>query len=695
MIQTTFLIILQEEEVVIEEPKKKKYSRDGENPDPWPVLSLAKFKQVSSKNEISFSFGDADPSLAGVKSWEHYFYPAKDFSVKNYTLSKGISIDLPNYLFVSNNYYQKGWNLKTHRRLKNVIVIMDFSPSKASLVEISDVGKSLSKVQERNVKNAFQEGEISVAEVREVLKAVDIDLEGDEGEKLMASIRNRPNGKIGFDDFKRILSERMHFRIQANRHYVALSLAEAACMRAVIHNKQGQSFFPDRDTIVALRTERTLLDASTYYDSGIPNQDWTSRACFRFLDNAINFTPREISLLLRALQNNSCKNRLDFYLEVRSNRRRKEIDPASTSLQKVFVTEDEHHMLQYQIAKGRVTALLKSRGMYARDAFALFDLDRDSLLSYGELKRGLERLGMNQESTLVNDLMNELDKDKDGFVNLDEFKSAVDWEDDGAMGTVADFSGELAPLPGPETSIAGAFKGTVKIPAQILAGIKVKVKEVTKFTLIWTSQGSMSRLKGSVWAPVVGTAALRANRAYVSLGHYIGNGFDNPNRDNQPRLTLEITDTQGSFVGGSNWLPLILDTFMPRPARFRMAWSFTHGGNPFYAWEPIPPSEDFAALGYVGSTTDTPPDVRCMRCVTKNWLTESTSVQKVWDDSGSGGREGSIWQFNSLNLVGFVAGHEPPARRPWDLKSRRFFLREFNDVKTDLTATTAAPASTI
>jgi hypothetical protein len=87
-----------------------------------------------------------------------------------------------------------------------------------------------------------------------------------------------------------------------------------------------------------------------------------------------------------------------------------------------------------------------------------------------------------------------------------------------------------------------------------------------------------------------------------------------------------------------------------------------------------------------------------MRCVTKTWLTESSSVQKVWDDSGSGGREGSIWQFNSLNLVGFVAGHEPPARRiTWDLKSRRFFLREYNDVKTDFTVSSgnsAAPPST-
>eukprot|EP01083_Nonionella_stella_P217298 780264_1 len=78
-----------------------------------------------------------------------------------------------------------------------------------------------------------------------------------------------------------------------------------------------------------------------------------------------------------------------------------------------------------------------------------------------------------------------------------------------------------------------------------------------------------------------------------------------------------------------------------------------------------------------------PPNVRTMRCVPKSWLRESTFVHKVWDDSGSGGREGSIWLFNTMNLAGFVAGHDPPARRPWDLRSRRFFLRDYSDIRSE------------
>ena len=520
-----------------------------------------------------------------------------------------------------------------------------------------------------------------MGELREVLKAVDVDLEGEEANRFLQSMQQvEGNASISFDQLKRMLAERLCYRVQANRHYVALCLSEAECMRAAIHNQSGLPIVPGKDTIVALRTERVTLDASMEYTKAQQFQDSSAEACFRFLDSNVNYNPREVSMLLRALQQNPCEKRQNFFLEVRSNRRRKDIDPAATTLSKVFITSDEHHMLQYRIAKGRITALLKSKGMYARDAFAFFDHDRDGLLSHKELERGLQWLGMKMDSTLVNDIMNEVDDDKDGFINLEEFKNAVGWDEEGDnSGFVGSF--EAPPLPPMPMDGMDGNAVKVKIPEPVLASIKIKVKKVSKFQLVWTSRGSMSRQHASVWEPIVGAGAFRANRAYVSLGHYMGAAFENPSRDGKDRLTLEITDTQGSFVGGSSWLPHVLDKFMPRPARFRLAWSFTHGSNPFYAWEPIPPSDKFVALGFVGTTTDSPPDVRKMRCVSKDWLRESKFVHKMWDDSGSGGREGSIWIFNTLNLVGFVAGHDPPLQKPWDLRSRRFFLRDYTDIR--------------
>jgi hypothetical protein len=78
-----------------------------------------------------------------------------------------------------------------------------------------------------------------------------------------------------------------------------------------------------------------------------------------------------------------------------------------------------------------------------------------------------------------------------------------------------------------------------------------------------------------------------------------------------------------------------------------------------------------------------------MRCVPRSWCKESTYLKKIWDDSGATGRAGSVWLFNTLNLVGFVSGTDPPVRKPYDIVSRRFFLKEYTNTQPD----PAAPAS--
>ena len=621
-------------------------------------------------------------------TWESSFYPTKKFSVKNYLFASSVSLDFPEYTLLSKNHYDPSWSMKTHRRLKNVIVVMDFAPSKAGLQEVASQGKAFTPKQEANLKRAFssadenKSGGISVHELKEVLKAVDVDVEGEDGDSFLADLHQQgtvnAQGEITFEGLKNMLQQRKYYRVQDGRYYVALSLFEAECMRAALHQQSGVPLVPGKDTIVALRTGKTMIDASTGYESAQTFQDSTAQVCYRFIDSEVNYMPKDLNLLLRGLQNNSCEKRANFFNEVRSNRRRKQQDPATTSLSKVFVTSDEHHLLQYRIAAGRITACLKARGMYARDAFAAFDMDRDGMLTAQDLKRGLDWLGLPLDQILILDFFREVDKDNDRYINLDDFKAAVGWDDDGAQGGMVTYNG--APIM-PPMPIQGDKKQVIKIPEPVLASIKIKVKKVNRFNQVWNSQGSMSRQKISVWEPAIQGGAFKQNRAHVSLGHYIGSGFDNPNRDGKDRLSMEITDTTGNFMGGSSWLPHVLERFMPHPARFRLAWSLTHGSNPFYAWEPIPPSDKFVAMGFVGSKTDTPPDVRSVRCVCKDWVRETTYLHKVWDDSGSGGRVGGIWLINTMNLVGFVAGHDPPRQKPFDLKRQRFFLRDFSDVR--------------
>lgn len=603
--------------------------------------------------------------------------------------SKPITLEFPEYMLVSNNYYEKQWGMKTHRRLKNVIVIMDFVPSKAGIQEIAAVGKAMTPEQEKTLKRAFasadgsSHGSISVNELKEVLRAVDVDVDGEDGDKFFQQMPNVQGNVITFDELMHYLTQRMFYRVQSGRYYVALSLFEAECMRAVMHQQTALPLIPGKDTTVALRTTRTLLDSTYGYEPAQSFQDSTAMSCFRFIDSQVNYQQRELTLLLRSLQNNPLERRYNYFVEVRSNRRRKQIDPATTALSKIFITADEHHMLNYKIAAGRITALLKSRGMYPRDAFVAIDRDRDGLLNGNDLRRGLEWLGLKLDPSLLNGFMTELDKDKDGYIGLEEFKAAVGFEDDGNMAaSMATFNGGM-PLPPMPDDDAG--KKNVVIPEQVLGAIKVKVKKVSKFQVVWTSQGSMSRDRTSIWEPVIG--GIKSNKAFVCIGHFHGNGFENPNKDSEDRMFLEVTDTSGSWMGGSTWLPHVLDRYMPRPARFRLAWSLTHGANPFFAWEPIPPSDDFVALGFVGSKSDKQPDVRVMRCVPRSWCKETGYLKKIWDDTGSSGRAGSVWIFNTLNLIGFVSGNDPPRNKPYDLKSRRFFMSEYNDIRKQQVAT--------
>jgi len=408
-------------------------------------------------------------------------------------------------------------------------------------------------------------------------------------------------------------------------------------------------------------------------------QDKAATACYKFIDSSIHYDQQELSLLLRSLQDNNCEMRRKFFIEVRSNRRRKQQDPSTSSLSKVFVTPDEYSLLQYRVTIGRIRTALRGKGLYSRDAFAAFDYDNDGLLNYGELYGGLEWLGLKMSPVMVRELINKIDKDGRGLVTLEAFKDAIGADDDltgddSVMGSIE--TPMILPKP-PEDD--GKDGGIVVIPPAVLSSIKVKVKQVTNFNHVWNSRGSMSRSKVSVWEPQLGNTTFRQNKAYICLGHCATKGYDSPSRESEERLALEVTDVSGNFVVGSSWLSHVVRQYLPHPARFRLSWSATHGRNKFYGWEPIPPSNIFVALGMIGTTSEEPPDVTCVRCVPSSWVMQSSSkvIHQVWTNAGASGNQGSIWNISNTNLVGFYEGHSNPRKAMFSLKKRRFFMKEF------------------
>ena len=48
--------------------------------------------------------------------------------------------------------------------------------------------------------------------------------------------------------------------------------------------------------------------------------------------------------------------------------------------------------------------------------------------------------------------------------------------------------------------------------------------------------------------------------------------------------------------------------------------------------------------------------------------------KKLWDDAGTGGKQGSVWLVNSMGLMAVTRGHDPPTDTFYDLKSKRFMM---------------------
>jgi len=131
------------------------------------------------------------------------FYPAKDFSIYKDILffEAGKPIKFPSSLMISENYFHRVWCLTAHRRLKNVIVIMEWIPSAAQLRTVipPDIepgfNRAVTSDQEKRLQRAFEmfnssrTGSFTISELRDVLKAVDADVE-DKQELQVSAFRD-------------------------------------------------------------------------------------------------------------------------------------------------------------------------------------------------------------------------------------------------------------------------------------------------------------------------------------------------------------------------------------------------------------------------------------------------------------------------------------------------------------------------
>ena len=439
----------------------------------------------------------------------------------------------------------------------------------------------------------------------------------------------------------------------------------------------------------ALRLGSTIIDKSTTHEFAGPYQTDTALQCLRFLDSDTKYEERDISLLLRAIQINKKKDRQKWFESVNSCRRRRRVNLGASSLRVVFQTSDEFFVLQDRAFMSRVRTAINSRGLYVYDAFRAFDTDRNGVLGCTELYSGMCWLGLAVKPEDIYRLIRHIDSDNDGYISFFDFKSALDMYA-GNVSVDKSFKKEEFNSVVPQQKIQefyemedGAIRKTSrKVSQGELQKFRVSQKPAIGYECVWTSRGTMSRAKCSIWIPNLKRGFMAPkHKKRICIGYYANVGYGDPRSSGSIAgiglNLLELTDYThpGVRFTGSKIITIVRDKFCPHPIRFHQVWSQYKGEKPLFAWEPIPPSEDFRSLGMIVTTSDTAPPLTCVRCIPKRWTKKSTIVPRlVWNDAGTGGRAGSIWIVNELGLIWVKSGHDPPEGPFYTVKGEKFYV---------------------
>eukprot|EP00298_Acanthocystis_sp_HF-20_P013464 c20367_g1_i1.p1 GENE.c20367_g1_i1~~c20367_g1_i1.p1 ORF type:complete len:993 (+),score=394.55 c20367_g1_i1:430-2979(+) len=664
----------QEQEQEIQEYDNKKYSRDSEQPEPWPLSILSQ--------------SPSSPHL----------YPCSEFSITSNISSITPALHFPEDLLMSNNYFKKKW-IGSYRRLKNVIVVLEWIPDKDNLKQ-KEREYTLSSAQEEQLKTAFQmfdldgKGSMTFDETLQMLKAVDIDFDEKRDAKrlreIFTSMDKDGNGKLEFGEVKKALVTHSYYNIESGRYFACLSLLEAEHLRAVLHMKPN--LFSKAS--IALHIGSLRLDATDNFIGSNIYQRRMAMGCLKFIDSQSDFSMKRVSMLLRALQIDSEENRRAFYLDVRSCRRRRQLPWELSTLAMLFYTPDEYHLLSNRAIISRVITNFKQRGITPYDAFKIFDHDHDGSLKTSELYGGLEWLKIDISASQLMNLAKSLDSDGDGFINQQEFLKVFD---DGEAFSLLYQNNSKSDLPmqlinNPETVAPKAVPGTdlnenrpITISEEALKNIAVRVVHQGSFFEIWTSRGTNTPQKASIWKPKLEVGATKMNTRRICVGHYVISGFSTPSKKSS-YYRVQLEDMSLFGVQESKDSESVIAKYFPHPIRFRQVWNQPRGQKQLFVWAPVPPSDKFVYLGMVATNADEPPPLNCVHCVPVDWVAP-TKVKPtlIWDGTGVGGRPGSLWEINSMRLFAASQGNEPPTQIFYDIEPSFFVLADRFKVKVTQT----------
>jgi len=248
-----------DQQVEIEKFVDREYSRNEERPTPWPLKALLK--------PPPFPQGGA----ATAADTDHPFYALKRFALRHQE-----SLEMPAHLFCSRNYFNPSWS--GLRRIKNVVMVMEWSPSAGGGEEGGEDTLRLFTAEEhramalpsspareasfRKAFNMLSGGKVRLTRaelaltVRSMTDALPSETELDlllqtqqqsssSSSSSSATLDDPSNlndlndddddGVLSFEGLGKLLRQGKIHPQHKGRYYVALSLAEAETLRRVLH----------------------------------------------------------------------------------------------------------------------------------------------------------------------------------------------------------------------------------------------------------------------------------------------------------------------------------------------------------------------------------------------------------------------------------------------------------------------------
>jgi hypothetical protein len=393
------------------------------------------------------------------------------------------------------------------------------------------------------------------------------------------------------------------------------------------------------------------------------------------------------------VQDNPIKPRIEWFKDVKACRRRRQQSWDTTRVMRLFTTQDEYFVVEQNAVIIRVGHLIHSTGLGLVDVFRAWNPYQTGRLCCSELYGGLDWLGMQVTPAQLHAIFRVVDLNGDGYISYQEFFNTFG-KHSGGLGRS---NPQQAKKQLPRATVQQLAQNTdiviqpkiiaelhndaqdevpQLVPMEELREFYARIKSHEKFDAVWDSEGSSSRDVVKIWAPVV---SVDRNSARLCVGHYAAPNSDSlTSRSNSdtPHALMEV-DRAGVGIFASKFLVPVLEQFFPHPRRFRLVWNHVQAKRPVYAWRAIPPSANFVSLGMLLTCSEDEPSPELYRCVPKQWVVESrVRPRKIWDDSGLGGRPGSMWVVNSAGVVVVTQGHSQPKGPFYDLCQREFALEK-------------------